>query len=168
MPGRKRSLQPGDTRPLATQLAQALADEIARGVYREGDRVPGARMLAEKWSVSDRTAHDAIAILVSNSVLRKGVRTQPAVVAATRAQAAKVRDELEKFEARSDTERINDLEARMRRIEAASESGGDAAAVARLREDLAGVLKYAETVEARVLAIERREKDQAEAGAEER
>lgn len=166
MPARKRPLEPGAPRPLADQLAHALADEIARGVYRQGDNLPGARQLAEKWSVSDRTAHNAIAVLVSSGVLRKGVRTQPAVVTATAAQAKRVRAELEKFGARSDTERIDDLEARMRRLETASGSEGGAATVAQLREDLAGVRRYAETIEARVLAIELREKDQAETAAE--
>ena len=113
-----------------------------------------------------RTAHNAIAVLVSSGVLRKGVRTQPAVVTATAAQAKRARAELEKFGARSDTERIDDLEARMRRLETASGSEGGAAAVAQLREDLAGVRRYAETIEARVLAIELREKDQAETAAE--
>jgi len=139
------------------QVAQGLADEIARGVYREGDRVPGERLLAEKWSVSDKTAREAIAILVSSNVLRKGVRTQPAVVAATREQARKARNELKDFEARSQAE------AQTPRLRPDSSVGA-----AQIREELAAVRKYAETIEARVLAIELRERtrDQREDAAE--
>lgn len=166
MPGRRRPLDPDASLPLSVQLAAVLADEVARGVYQAGDKIPGARMLAERWSVSDKTAQEAIAVLVSNGVLRKGVRTRPAVVEATPAQARKAKAELEKFGARSDTERIDDLEARIRRAEEARGTGEGAAELAQLREAIDEVRKYAETVEARVLAIELREKDQAEAAAE--
>jgi DNA-binding GntR family transcriptional regulator len=115
-PRRRRSLHPGDDRPLRIQLAQALADEIARGVYEQSEDFPGERALAEKWSVSDKTTREAIALLVSKGLLRKGLRTQPATVIGSREDAVRVRTELAQSGGVSDTERIDDLERQVRQL----------------------------------------------------
>ena len=55
--------------PLYLKVHRAIADEIARGTYRHGDRLPTERALCERFSVSRVTLRRALRSLVEDGVL---------------------------------------------------------------------------------------------------
>ena len=111
----KPPIIPGDTRPLALQLAQVLADEIAQGLYP--DRLPGQRTLAGRWGVADQITQDAIKLLASKRLVRKGIRTQAAEVIGDADLANEVRDWLASLPGLSEFERIDDFEVRLAMVQ---------------------------------------------------
>ena len=113
----KPPIIPGDTRPLALQLAQVLADEIARGLYPEGRRLPGQRTLAQRWGVADQITQDAIKLLASKGLVRKGIRTQAAEVIGDADLAKEVRGWLASLPGLSEFERIDDFEVRLTTVQ---------------------------------------------------
>jgi GntR family transcriptional regulator len=56
--------------PLYLQVHRAIADTIARGRFRSGDRLPTERALCERFSVSRVTLRRALRSLVEDGVLR--------------------------------------------------------------------------------------------------
>ena len=70
-------------RPLWAAIAAALADEIARGLYQPGDRLPTEAMLAARFGVNRHTVRHALAHLATGGLIhsRRGsgvfVRASP-------------------------------------------------------------------------------------------
>ena len=59
-----------ENRPLPELVADQIADRIADGIYKPGDRLPGEYELAEIFRVGRSTVREAVKILVSKNVLR--------------------------------------------------------------------------------------------------
>lgn len=60
-----------DDRPIFMQLADALADDILRGRYTEGEAVPSTNELAAFYRINPATAGKAVNRLVEIEVLEK-------------------------------------------------------------------------------------------------
>lgn len=60
-----------DTKPIFLQLAEALADDVLRGVYAEGEHVPSTNELAAFHRINPATAGKALNQLVDLGVLEK-------------------------------------------------------------------------------------------------
>lgn len=60
-----------DGRPIFQQLADRLAGEILRGLYREGEPVPSTNELAAFFRINPATAGKALGLLVDRGVLVK-------------------------------------------------------------------------------------------------
>lgn len=87
-----------DTRPIFQQLADRIADEILRGVYREEEQVPSTNELAVQLRINPATAGKALTLLVDRGVLykKRGIGmfvapNAPAVIEAERQQAFSAR-----------------------------------------------------------------------------
>jgi DNA-binding GntR family transcriptional regulator len=55
--------------PLYVQVQRAITDEIARGTYRPGDRLPTERALCDRFSVSRVTLRRALRALAEDGIL---------------------------------------------------------------------------------------------------
>mgnify|MGYP006185799479 CR=1 FL=1 len=79
---------------LYQRIAQQLADDIRRGVYQPGERVPSVRKLSAQMSVSHATVLQAYANLEDQGLIRARpqsgyyVHQTPALTAAKSAPAA--------------------------------------------------------------------------------
>ncbi|MBP1326680.1 DNA-binding transcriptional regulator YhcF (GntR family) [Leucobacter exalbidus] len=87
-----------DTRPIFQQLADRLADEILRGVYREEEQVPSTNELAVQLRINPATAGKALTLLVERGVLykKRGIGmfvapNAPAIIETERQQAFSAR-----------------------------------------------------------------------------
>jgi DNA-binding transcriptional MocR family regulator len=62
-------MQAARARTLYAEVAARLADLVARGTFRVGDRVPSVRALSQQWQVSITTVLDAYRVLERDGVL---------------------------------------------------------------------------------------------------
>lgn len=61
--------------PLYTQLADLIAEQIAAGVFRPGDRIPSVRRLGEQHTVSLTTVVEACRLLEARGLIRSRPRS---------------------------------------------------------------------------------------------
>ncbi len=64
-----RSQEPNSFEPAYLQIANALTDEIAAGVYRAGDQLPTEPQLRARYGVSPVTVRRAISILLDRGLV---------------------------------------------------------------------------------------------------
>ncbi|HXN56836.1 MAG TPA: PLP-dependent aminotransferase family protein [Myxococcales bacterium] len=64
-----RGLDPGDSRPLFVQLAQAIAQDVAEGRLASGARLPGSRTLADTLGVHRNTVLEAYSELAAEGFI---------------------------------------------------------------------------------------------------
>lgn len=68
-------VDPGSVVPIFTQIVNEMQSAIAAGVFREGERIPSARELAQRLTVNPNTVQKAYAELVELGVVesRRGL-----------------------------------------------------------------------------------------------
>ncbi len=60
-----------DDRPIYLQLAEAIEDDILRGVFREEEQVPSTTEMSVTLKINPATSAKGMALLVENGILYK-------------------------------------------------------------------------------------------------
>lgn len=60
--------------PLYMQMYEDIKDQIVKGVYRYGEKIPSKRVLADRFGVSVITAEHALALLVDEGYIKNSLR----------------------------------------------------------------------------------------------
>lgn len=76
---------------LQAQVARQIRNQVAAGVLRDGQRLPGTRELAAQWNVSVFTINEAMKILAAENVITNKPRIGRIVTAADQSQRNEVK-----------------------------------------------------------------------------
>jgi len=55
--------------PTYREIANAIADRIAAGEWKPGDRLPSTKAVGDEYDVSEATAYRALSLLVDRGIL---------------------------------------------------------------------------------------------------
>lgn len=82
-----------DDRPIYLQLAEAIEDDILRGIFREEEQVPSTTELSVTLKINPATSAKGMALLAENGILYKKRGVGMFVSAGAREQIARKRRE---------------------------------------------------------------------------